>query len=60
MSVFPSPAQQRSVVPVRTIGANVWLITCTAERTETRARHGRPRWCLCAGLRRWSGCLKRA
>ncbi|WP_310460943.1 hypothetical protein [Sphaerotilus sp.] len=40
------------MVPVRSIGANVWLITCTAERVETRARHGRARWSLCAGLRR--------
>jgi hypothetical protein len=60
MSVFPSPAQERPMVPVRSIGANAWLITCTVERVETRARHGRARWSLCAGLRRRSGCLKRA
>lgn len=60
MSVFSSPAQERPMASVRSIGANVWLITCTADRAETRARHGRARWCLCAGLRRRSGCLKRA
>jgi hypothetical protein len=60
MSVFPSPAQERPVVPVRSIGANAWVIICTAERIETRARHGRARWSLCAGLRRRPACLKRA
>jgi hypothetical protein len=59
MSVFQSPAQERPMVPVRSIGANVWLITCAAERVEPRSRHGRARWCLSAGLRRRSGCLKR-
>lgn len=52
MSAFPSSARERPVVPVRTIGTNAWLITCTAERVDTRARHGRARWSLCAGLRR--------
>lgn len=52
MSVFPSTAQECPMVPVRSIGTNAWLITCTAERTETRARHGRARWSLSAGLRR--------
>ncbi|MEN9484626.1 hypothetical protein HZU83_11245 [Sphaerotilus montanus] len=52
MSVFSSPAPERTKDPVRSIGVNAWLITCTAERTRTRARHGRARWCLSAGLRR--------
>lgn len=52
MSAFVPSVRQRPVVPVRTIGANAWLITCTPERTETRARHGRARWSLSAGLRR--------
>ncbi len=47
LSIPPRPA-----TPVRSIGTGVWLIACTAERTETRARHGRARWSLSAGLRR--------
>lgn len=52
MSPSPTSARERAVVPVRTVVANAWLITFTAERVETRARHGRARWSLCAGLRR--------
>lgn len=52
MSAISSPVPERSMAPVRSIGVNAWLITCTAERTETRARHGRARWSLSAGLRR--------
>jgi hypothetical protein len=52
MSVFSSPVSKRSTAPVRSVGANVWLITCSTERADTRARHGRARWSLSAGLRR--------
>lgn len=40
------------MAPVRSVGVNAWLITCAAERTSTRARHGRARWSLSASLRR--------
>lgn len=52
MSAFSSPAPGRSMAPVRSVGVNAWLITCAAERTSTRARHGRARWSLSASLRR--------
>ena len=52
MSPSLSSSRERAVVPVRTVGANAWLITFTADRIETRARHGRARWSLSAGLRR--------
>jgi hypothetical protein len=54
MSVFSSPVSRHSTTPVRSIGANAWLITGSAERADTRARHGRARWSLSAGLRRKS------
>jgi len=58
MSVFSSPVPERSLASVRSIGVNTWLIACTAERTDTRARHGRARWSLSAGLRRKLGMTR--
>ena len=52
MSAVLSPVPSAPAVPVRSVGVNTWLITGTPERPDTRARHGRARWCLCAGLRR--------
>lgn len=52
MSAVSSTVPPASAVPVRSVGVNIWLITGMPERPEIRARHGRARWCLCAGLRR--------
>jgi hypothetical protein len=52
MSAVPSPVPRTPAIPVRSVGVNAWLITGTPERPDIRARHGRARWCLCAGLRR--------
>lgn len=58
MSVPSFAPRAPTIEPVKSVSVSAWLIRFSAERAETRARHGRARWSLSTGMRPKSSSQK--